>query len=110
MLIICRMASLVILFIIPLPEVAGRLLVEVCRVSRMKTGVRNSGCFSAWWAEGASSIGIDPACRGHGATKTHVHGFCAAGQDAVGQDAQGGAIVGLDWGGGLFVAQFVEEG
>ena len=42
--------------------------------------------------------------------KTHVHGFCAAGQDVVGHNAQGSAIVGLDWGGGLFVAQFVEEG
>ena len=42
--------------------------------------------------------------------KMHVHGFCTAGQDVVGHDPQGGAIVSLDWGGGLFVAQFVEEG
>ncbi len=41
--------------------------------------------------------------------KPHVHGFCAAGQDVVDHNAQGGAIVGLDWCGGLFVAQFVEE-
>jgi hypothetical protein len=42
--------------------------------------------------------------------KMHVHGFCAVGQDVVGHDAQGSAIVSLDWGGGLFVAQFVKEG
>ncbi len=35
--------------------------------------------------------------------KTHVHGFCVARQDVVGHDAQDGAIVGFDWGGGLFV-------
>jgi hypothetical protein len=35
--------------------------------------------------------------------KTHVHGFCAAGQDVVAHNVQGSAIVGLDWGGGLFV-------
>jgi hypothetical protein len=42
--------------------------------------------------------------------KTHFHGFCALGQYSVGHNTQGSAIVGLDWGGGLFVAQFVEEG
>ncbi len=42
--------------------------------------------------------------------KTHVHGFCVAGQDVFGHNAQGSAIAGLDWGGGLFVAQIVEEG
>ncbi len=42
--------------------------------------------------------------------KTHVHGLCVAGQDVVGHNAQGGAIVGLGWGDGLFVAHFVEEG
>ena len=36
--------------------------------------------------------------------KTHVHGFCAAGQDVVAHNVQGSAIVGLDWGGRLFVA------
>jgi hypothetical protein len=42
--------------------------------------------------------------------KTHVHGFCVAGQDVVGHNALGSVIVGFDWGGGLFVAQFVKKG
>jgi hypothetical protein len=38
---------------IPLPEVAGRLLVEAHKVFKMKVkaGVRNSGCFLVWWVE-----------------------------------------------------------
>jgi hypothetical protein len=35
---------------IPLLEVAGRLLVEARRVLRIEAGVRNSSCFLAWWA------------------------------------------------------------
>ncbi len=36
---------------IPLPELAGHLLVEAHRASRMKAGAKNSGRFLGWWAE-----------------------------------------------------------
>ncbi len=42
--------------------------------------------------------------------KSYVHGFGGAGQNVVGYDTKGSAVVGLDWGGGLRVAQFLEEG
>mmetsp|Transcript_14003 Transcript_14003/g.31893 ORF Transcript_14003/g.31893 Transcript_14003/m.31893 type:complete len:205 (-) Transcript_14003:3807-4421(-) len=41
--------------------------------------------------------------------KTHVHGFGLLGLDGVVDDAGGGGVIGLDWGGGLLVAQFFED-
>ncbi len=40
--------------------------------------------------------------------KTHVHGFGASWLDVVVDYSQGGAVVGLDRGLGLFVAHFFE--
>ncbi len=40
--------------------------------------------------------------------KTHVHGFCALWLDVVVDYSQGGAVVSLNWGLGLFVAHFFE--
>ncbi len=40
--------------------------------------------------------------------KTHVHGFCASWLDVVVDYSQGGAVVGLDRGLGLFVSHFFE--
>jgi hypothetical protein len=37
----------------------------------------------------------------------HVHCFGASGQDVVGYDAKGCAVVGLDWRGRLRVSKFV---
>ncbi len=42
--------------------------------------------------------------------KTHVHGFGSARQNIVGDNTKGGAVVGLDWGWGLRVVHFVEDG
>jgi len=42
--------------------------------------------------------------------KAHVHDFGSAGQNIVGDNTEGGAVVGLDWGWGLRVAHFVEDG
>ena len=42
--------------------------------------------------------------------KTHVHGFGLARQNIVGDNTEGGAVVGLDWGWGLWVAHFLEDG
>ena len=42
--------------------------------------------------------------------KMHVHGFGSARQNIVGDNTEGGAVFGLDWGWRLRVAHFLEDG